>query len=223
MARRLVVACGALRPELEAARAEIAAEGVEVDYLDQDLHRSPEKLKKTLRDYLDGVDPGYDTIVLGYGLCSNALDGITAPPAGLIIPRAHDCITLFLGARDRYDRAFHDQPGTYYLTPGWLELNRDPLGIVETDYAERVGYEEGLACMREELAHYPRFALIDTGARPLESLMTRAEENARVFEKDLVIMSGDPAFFQRLLAGPADSGDFFQVAGGERVRQTHFF
>jgi hypothetical protein len=40
------------------------------------------------------------------------------------VPRAHDCITLFLGSRQRYQETFSGSPGTYYFTSGWLECAR---------------------------------------------------------------------------------------------------
>ena len=39
----------------------------------------------------------------------------------LVIPRAHDCITLFLGSKERYTKRFEESPGTYYYSSGWIE------------------------------------------------------------------------------------------------------
>ncbi len=45
------------------------------------------------------------------------------PPGSipLVIPRAHDCITLFLGSKERYLDYFQSHPGVYFKTSGWIE------------------------------------------------------------------------------------------------------
>lgn len=69
-------------------------------------------------------DGKYDAILVGYGFCGGIINGLTTPHTPLVIPRAHDCITLFLGSRHRYAQAIADQPGAYYYTSGWLECVR---------------------------------------------------------------------------------------------------
>ena len=60
---------------------------------------------------------GYDAVVMVYGLCGRATAGITARDVPVVIPRAHDCITLFLGSRARYSEQHENQPGTYWYSP----------------------------------------------------------------------------------------------------------
>ena len=51
------------------------------------------------------------------------------PPASrpatvpVVLPRAHDCITLFLGARERYAQETTDRPATYWYVADQLERN----------------------------------------------------------------------------------------------------
>ena len=55
-----------------------------------------------LGEILASVDESkYEAILLGYGLCSNGLVGLTARSIPLVIP-VHDCITLFLGSKEQY-------------------------------------------------------------------------------------------------------------------------
>ena len=37
------------------------------------------------------------------------------------VPRAHDCITLYLGSRQRYDAEFSGTPGTFYYSDDYME------------------------------------------------------------------------------------------------------
>ena len=63
-------------------------------------------------------------MLFGYGLCGMGLVGLTARPKPVVIPRAHDCITLFLGSRERYLEYFNAHPGVYFKTTGWIERGR---------------------------------------------------------------------------------------------------
>lgn len=217
---RLVVACGSLRPELEAART--SDDDIDIVYLDQNLHRTPRRLTDALNETLAHVDPAVETVVLGYGLCSGGAAGVIAPAQGLVIPRVHDCIALFLGSRQAYQTQFAAHPGTYYLTPGWVAEKKDPLGYMETEYVPRMGRETAEWGLREELKHYRRLALINTGAGDIRSLRARARENADFLEKDLVELSGSREFFRKILYGPYDPEDFVIVGPGEKVSQKPF-
>ena len=217
---RIVVACEVMRQELEAHLA--GAHDVEVAYLEQSLHRAPEILRETLRDVLAAVSQRAGQIVLGYGLCSNGAVGLEAPRQGLLIPRVHDCISLFLGSRDAYDRAFNERCGTYYLTPGWIEAQKDPLGMLEHDYIPRVGRETAIWALEEELKHYTHIALITPGRGDIESLRDRAKENARYLRKEYIEMPGSDVFFKKIVFGPYGEGDFVRVKPRETVRQDAF-
>ena len=54
-------------------------------------------------------------------LCSNGLVGLTARNIPVVVPRAHDCITLFLGSKERYLDYFQSHTGVYFKTSGWIE------------------------------------------------------------------------------------------------------
>ena len=69
-----------------------------------------------IQEQIDQVAEYASQIVLGYGLCSNGIVGVTARNQGLIVLRCHDCIKLFLGSPAVYSEAIKERPGTYYLT-----------------------------------------------------------------------------------------------------------
>ena len=98
---------------------------IDPEFLNQGYHDTPGKGREAVQQRIDAVPEGkYDAIVLGYALCSNILTGLTARHTRLVIPRAHDCITFFLGSKERYQECFEENPGTYYYTSGWLECTR---------------------------------------------------------------------------------------------------
>jgi len=98
---------------------------IDLELLTQGYHDTPAKGRDAIQERINAVPAGkYEAIVLGYGLCSNILAGLTTPHTRLVIPRAHDCITFFLGSKERYQQCFSERPGTYYYTSGWLECAR---------------------------------------------------------------------------------------------------
>ncbi len=220
---RAIIACGALRPELDALLADSGRDDIGLRYLEQNLHRTPDRMPHVIQAAVDEEQETADELVLGYGLCSNGVVGVRAPAQGLIIPRAHDCIAFFLGSRADYQATFNRTPGTYYLTPGWVAEQKDPLGFLENDYVPRVGREEAVWAAKEELKHYTRFVLIYSATTAdLAALRRRAEENARFFDKELEIREGSDAYFRKILFGPHDEENFVHIPAGAVVVQRPF-
>lgn len=217
---RAIIACKVMKPELETLGAD--TKDLHLVYLEQSLHRTPQRLPELLQEKIDEVAGFASQIVLGYGLCSNGVVGVKAPEQGIIIPRVHDCISLLLGSAKTYMQYVQQQPGTYYLTPGWVAEEEDPLGFME-DYVEQVGRETAEWAVHEELKHYTHIALIDTQAGDMLPLRARARENARYLNKEYQEITGSPDFLRRLLHGPYNLQDFIFVSGGECVRQKWFF
>lgn len=216
-----MIACGVFKPELEALRGEDST--VEVRYLDQSLHRTPEMMPGLISEQISEAEPDASRIVLGYGLCSNGIVGVRAPRQGLVIPRVHDCISLFLGSAKAYTERMEEEAGVYYLTPGWVAEGKDPIGTVEDDYTPRVGRETAIWAMNEELKHYTRIVFINTGVGDIGALRQRTHENARYFNKQYGEVEGSSGYFRKLLFGPYDGPDFIRIAPGEKVKQELFF
>jgi hypothetical protein len=116
-----VLACEIAKRELQFA-ADRSKNDVELEFLPQGYHDDPASGGEKIQKHINAVPANkYDAIVLGYGLCGKILAGIACTHTPLVIPRAHDCITFFLGSKERYQKCFSGQPGTYYFTAGWLE------------------------------------------------------------------------------------------------------
>jgi hypothetical protein len=218
---KVVIACEIMKPELEALSKD--ENHVEVVYLEQGLHRTPQKMPAVVQEEVDRVAPYAASVVLGYGLCSNGIVGVTARQQGLIVPRCHDCIALFMGSLDVYNKVFSERPGTYYLTAGWIAEKKDPLGIVEDDYTPRLGRETAVWVMEEELKHYTHIVLVSNGIGEVGPLRERAMENARFFQKDYEEMEVSLDYFTKLIRGPYGEEDFFFFEPGEKVKQEVYF
>jgi hypothetical protein len=213
---RLVIACRVMEPEL--SHLSQGAEGLGIVYLDQSLHRTPQDMAPLIQARIDAAGDQMAQVVLGYGLCSNGIAGVRARAAEIIVPKAHDCIALFMGSLGRYAELSAQNPGTYYLTPGWVAEGKDPLGIMEDEYTQRVGRENAEWVMREELKHYTLLTLIDTGALPVEALRARAQANAAFFGMHYRELAGSPEYFRQLLHGPYPVDNFFRVEPGQEIQ-----
>ena len=85
---------------------------LDLEFLTQGHHDLPNAGRTHLQERIDAVPAGkYEAILVG----------LKAGRTPLVIPRAHDCITFFVGSRARYDQLAAARPGTYYYTSGWLE------------------------------------------------------------------------------------------------------
>ncbi len=86
------------------------------------LHDRPNHLRDQLQQLIDATYADeYDAILLTYGLCGRAIDGLISRDVPLVVPRAHDCITLYLGSRAEYNQQQNQHPGTYWYSQDYLE------------------------------------------------------------------------------------------------------
>jgi hypothetical protein len=130
--RAKVIACATVIEEmLPFMPTEMAYE-----VLDFGLHLTPGNLRSKLQEAIDASCVHFDTVLLGYGLCSMALVGLTASNCTLVTPRVDDCIAIFLGSRQAYNEQSRKEPGTYYLTKGWIEVADTPFDEYERMVAQ---------------------------------------------------------------------------------------
>src|SRR5262245_12311217 len=100
---------------------------VEIEFLSKGLHEiGCVGMAARIQEAIDGVCGDFDAVLLGYGLCNNGLAGLCAHRVPLVVPRAHDCITLLLGSKERYLDYFEKNPGTYFKSTGWIEHEKNP-------------------------------------------------------------------------------------------------
>jgi len=204
------------------------------------LHRQPADLQTRLQQEIDAsAGQGYDAVVMVYGLCGKATAGITARDTKVVVPRAHDCITLFLGSRARYQEQHEQMPGTYwysldYIERGSLDGNMTALGADGTDgnlpieeeydrYVVKYGKDNAdylMEVMGAWRAHYKRSAFIDMGVGDNPAVEEQARDEAArrgwVFER----IAGDMVLVRRLLYGDWNE-DFLVLQPGQRLGMSY--
>lgn len=230
--RRKLLACEVFQPELDAMLRRRPG-GIEHEYLPFGLHEQPDKLRVELQAKIDSIPADtYDVILVAYCLCSRAVVGLTARHTPLVLPKAHDCITVLLGSRKRYAEEFAREPGTYYYSPGWVQRSESRKGnpyesptqstaaaICFQEYVARYGEDNAKYLMEVESAwttHYTRAAFINTGVGDVAHCQAFVRKIAADNNWKYEQIEGSPDLLERFLAGPWD-GDFVIVPPGQQV------
>ncbi|MEW5873188.1 MAG: DUF1638 domain-containing protein [Chloroflexota bacterium] len=215
-ARRRVIACATVIEEM----LSWLPDDVSHEVLDFGLHLYPEKLRQALQAKIDEASAEADVLLLGYGLCSMAVIGLQARSAHLVIPRVDDCIAIFLGSCAAYKEQAKKEPGTYYLTKGWIEVGDTPFEE-HKQIVEKYGEARAKRMTQLLLKNYKRLAFINTGQYEIERFREYAQKTAAAFDLRFEEIEGSPALVQKMVNGPWD-GEFLVVAPGETVKYTDF-
>jgi hypothetical protein len=149
--------------------------------LDFGLHIRPEGLRAALQEAIDTASSSAsaETVILGYGLCSQAVVGLRANGCTLVVPRVDDCIAIFLGSDRAYREQQRTEPGSYYLTKGWIEVSNTLLDEYERT-VEQYGQQRADRMMHLMLKNYTRLAFIDTGQHEQERYRAYARRAAEI-------------------------------------------
>jgi len=244
-----VIACEVAQREI----CHVAARSphlLDLEFLPVGYHEDPKQGHQDIQLSLDNIKSDrYDAVLLGYGLCNQILNGLAARSVPLVIPRAHDCLTLFLGSRQRHQAMHEACPGTFYFTSGWLDFA-----------ARRALARQGLEAARQTGDEASAQQSVFTGHRSFEELAAKyGEDNARYlvglseqwsasYERGLLIdfdfdralgleervqnlcrrrgwrferVRGDLDLLERWLRGEWKAEDFLIVAPGCAVYASH--
>ncbi len=216
------VACGVFEPYLKHLIAE-SPNGIDLKVLDAGLHSRPNDLRLLAQAEIDDASRGgYDVVILFYGLCGRGTANLVSREIPVVIPRAHDCVTLFLGSQEAYLKQFNKNPGTFYHTLGWIQKKTNPknreAAELYSNYARdgwdkhpdfeslaarfgRDNAEHVVALMERWRQHYTRAAYIDMGFPDEDVLIEFTRDMSRIFEWKHEVIQGDPDLMRRMLAG----------------------
>ncbi len=211
-----VIACATVIEEMLAH----LPSGVDHCVLDFGLHVNPEVLRGALQETIDSSSASADIILLGYGLCSQAVVGLRANGCTLVVPKVDDCIAIFLGSEQAYKAQHTEAPGTYYMTKGWIEAGDSPFGEFNNMVKQ---YGEGKAryLMGKLLKNYTRLALINTGEYELDRYRDYCQRTAENFDLRYEEIPGSNTLIKKLLHGPWDD-EFVVAHPGETITYMDF-
>ena len=245
-----LIACKSMSRELSYLTS-LSPNIFDITWIRQGFHDTPDILRKTLQNEVDmvesGKDPhtnalmgcevnprtgtmeGFDAILIGYCLCSNGIVGLHSKSHTLVIPRGHDCITMFLGSKERYADCFKNMPGCFWYTASWIEnctmpceeANRRELDI----YREQGFDEDEIEYFKDMLQgwtknyHYAAYVKMPFYDNPEQQKFTR--EAADYFGWEYAPVEGNMCLMEKFVAGDWDPRDFLIVPPGYRVYATN--
>ena len=214
--RTRVIACATVIEEM----LPLLPPGMDYRVLDFGLHVNPEALRRALQEAIDASATLAEMILLGYGLCSQAVVGLRANDCTLVVPKVDDCIAIFLGSGKAYKAQSRAEPGTYYLTKGWIEAGDSPFDEYDS-LVEQYGEEKARRLMGKILKNYTRLALINTGQYELERYRDYSRRMAERFRLRYEEIPGSNTLMKKMLYGPWDD-EFVVARPGETISYLDF-
>ena len=151
-----------------------------IGVLELALHNRKDTLQQGITDAAVALGAHVDALVLGYGLCGNALEKpdelLSDAGIPVFIPMdgdhpVDDCIGLLIGGRQRYYGEQCRVAGTFFMIPGW------------TTHWKRM-FEQDFGNLSPEMAKrlfkdYERSLLIASPVMSLEEM----QQNSRTFNE----------------------------------------
>ncbi len=202
---------------------------IDVMLMEQGLHDEPDRLRsevqKALQRTADIQGRPYDASLLGYGLCSNGTVGLTAE-IPVVIPRGHDCITLLLGSKNRYQEYFDSHRGAYWYSPGWIESGKQPgrarYEATLAEYQRKYGPDNAQYLMEVEqtwMKEYNWATFVDWGLVDSDAYRSYTKECAAFLGWDYDEQKGDSGLMQRFVDGNWSDEEFLYVPPGRRIAE----
>ena len=203
---------------------------VDVVLMEQGLHDEPDKLRSQVQEVLgrtcDIQGRAYDASLLGYGLCSNGVVGLSAK-IPIVVPRGHDCITLLLGSKEKYQEYFDSHRGVYWYSPGWIESGKQPskqrYETLLKEYEEKYGKDNAQYLMEVEqtwIKEYGWATYIDWGVAKSSEYKEYTKQCAEFLGWNYDELKGDSGLMQRLVDGRWDSSEFLVVKPGQKIAEN---
>jgi hypothetical protein len=223
--RIALLACAVFEREV-ALHGAGASHIAETRFFEVGLHDRPDKLRETLQAELDGLDAreDIDAVVMAYGLCGCGTSGLRAKRHRFVIPRAHDCITVFMGSKEKYAEQQRACPTCYYYTPGWNRERRVPgperLESLRADLSKQFDEDNVdflIETEQEAWAAHDKVLYVDLGTDEAEKEAEYSSNCAKWLGWKFERMHGDPTLLRDLLWGNWDAERFQIIEPGSKL------
>jgi hypothetical protein len=209
---------------------------VDPDFTPKGAHDMSSYLRELLQRKIDEAEEQgvYDAILLGYGLCGNGTVGLKSTKTPLVIPRAHDCCTIFLGSREKFIEYFKDDLSAEWSSVGYMERGDNYTRL--TDTTQMLGldmeYEELVQKYGEDNAQYlwetlhpeknsKELIYIDIPETSHPEYLDKLKQEAEKQGKTVRILPGEIRLIQALVNGSWDEKDFLVVPAGREIKGVY--
>lgn len=215
---------------------------VDLQFVPLNQHVEPEKLQANLQAIIDTVDQDteeYDAIIMGFGLCGNSTEGLKSSRYKIVIPRAHDCCTIFMGSVDAFLERFRGHLSAAWSSHGYIERDdeicrrTDAPNSLGTDMpfdemVEKYGLDnakmiyESLHPLQLDEPHiYIKMAPFDDyGCFDLYKSKIEADQEMREYQKEIDTPTGSMSLITKLVDGDWDK-EFYIVQPGEMIEPSY--
>lgn len=208
--KNVIISCKTLKNEVEDIISD-KPDDFECIWLEEQLHNKPLVLHEQIQNAIDSLIDA-DKIILIYGNCGGALNGITATHCPLILPKCEDCIDIML----YYNSDIKDiRRNSYFSSVGWLWGNED-LGYGYDKMKEKYGEARALRLTRAMYVNYKYLAFIETCENAKENAIQRSEVMAEKLGLEFKTIKGSMKLLQDMIEGNTDDRYIF-VPKGETI------
>ncbi len=244
--KNIAIVCDVMKQDLEKIVKNKKIENLDFIFMEQHLHNTPDIMRQKLQEEINNINSDYEKIILGYGLCSNGVAGLISENHEIVIPKVDDCISLFLGSKEKYLELFSKDPATYYLCKGWIEYGGDPYRgyLLWTGKEDRIPkewirgkeryglkrYDENTArfLVSDMLKNYKKIILINNNdieeihREYIDGMISFLNE---VLERkiDFEEIKGSSRFMEKMVSCDLDEKNFLRFKPHQKILQEHFF
>ena len=233
-----ILACRVMTRELSALIANCDND-IDMTWMPQGMHDTPVLLHNYLEEQLNelyrllekkAMKRTPDYIVLGYGLCSKSIVGLTAKDIPLVAPRVEDCIGLFLGSQDRYLDYFSRYKGTFWLNSRWVsdlpDIDDDFEEKLRAQYMEQYDDDEEtvdylMEMHASDVGNYSSVGYIRTDTFDDVRERAQAERYAQKNGLKYFEVEGDNSLFGKIVRGDFDEKNFLIVPPGYKIEYSN--
>lgn len=212
-----VIACEVMQAEIENL---MPIPDRDFEFVSMDFHLYPQKLKVELQRLID-ASQNYQKIILAFGLCGGAANGLISKTSELIIPRVHDCISIFMCSDTCRAFDFQKEMGTFYLSNGWMITEKSILSDYQRIY-DRFGEKKARRMLENMYDGYKKVLFIETSAEPKDMLIEQSREIAKLFEAEYQTVKGEIGFIERIITGPWDEDNFITLLPMQEISDADF-
>lgn len=183
----LVIACDNLKTEINYILNKFNLK-VDMIWIDSKYHNNPNELHNNLQKCIDD-NKEYENIVLLYGYCGNAINGLKSNFSNIIYPLVDDCISLYLGGNE-LRQSIENSKSTYFFTKSLFENKQGLYNEIEI-MKNKYGFNKTIKIYKELLKYYTDIKIIDTGCCDISDIFRKSKKLAEELELNCNVIKAD--------------------------------